>query len=242
MTMMGLVSNFFVHCVDDVPGDDASIRVWFTDLDQQKTETTQFSWLSTSEKVRAARLKSPLARQRYVTSRVFTRRLLSDLTGILPENLEILADKCGKPYLNLPVAAHHLSSESLLRFNISHSENAFCIATALGSRVGVDIEVVNPNLDVLAISDASLQPEDIDRVQRSSLDERSLVFYRIWTRREAFAKMLGHGVSSDHVHAAPAPSWSLRSLEFTLSEKQIEGSLAIAVPNNQFDDPFSRLP
>src|SRR5437016_12528013 len=111
MTMMGLVSNFFVHCVDDVPGDDASIRVWFTDLDQQKTETTQFSWLSTSEKVRAARLKSPLARQRYVTSRVFTRRLLSDLTGILPENLEILADKCGKPYLNLPVAAHHLSSE-----------------------------------------------------------------------------------------------------------------------------------
>src|SRR5439155_21718964 len=100
MTMMGLVSNFFVHCVDDVPGDDASLRVWFTDLDQQKTETTQFSWLSTSEKGRAARLKSPLARQRYWTSRVFTRRLLSDRTGLRPENLDVLADKDGIPSLN----------------------------------------------------------------------------------------------------------------------------------------------
>ena len=242
MTMMGLVSNFFVHCVDDVPGDDASIRVWFTDLDQQKTETTQFSWLSTSEKVRAARLKSPLERQRYVASCVSMRHLLSGLTGILPENLEILRDTCGKPYLSLPAPGRHLPLESLLSFNISHSENCLCIATAVGYHIGVDIEVVNPNLDSIATSEVCLHHQDIDRVRCSPVDERSLVFYRIWTRREAFAKMLGHGVSSDHVHAAPAPSWSLRSLQFTLSEKQIAGSLAIAVPNNQFDDPFSRLP
>jgi len=226
--MINSAIDSVVHRFDDVSRGDGNFRVWFTDLDQQATESAQLSWLSTSEKVRAARLKSPLARQRYMASRVFTRRLLSDLTGILPENLEILADKCGKPYLNVPVAAGHLSSERLLRFNISHSENVFCIATAIDSHVGVDIEVVNPNLDVLAISEACLQQDDIDRIRHSSLDERSLVFYRLWTRKEAFAKMLGHGVSSDHVHNTPATPCSLRSLDHTLSEKQIVGSLAIA--------------
>ncbi len=226
---MESVSDFVVHRVDDVPGDDGSVRVWFMDLDQQETGTAQLSWLSTSERVRAARLQSPLERQRYIASCVSTRRLLSDLTGIPPENLEILRDNCGKPGLSLPAAAaHHRPSDISLRFNISHSENALCIATALGRHVGGDIEVVNPNLDFSAIGDSCLQLEDIDLVRRSSLDERSLVFCRLWTRREAFAKMLGHGVNSDHLHCAPSLPWSLRPIEFTLGEKQIVGSLAIA--------------
>src|SRR6266540_6654704 len=42
--------------------------------------------------------------------------------------------------------------------------------------------------------------------------------------------MLGHGVSSQHLHRTPAPPWSRRTLEFTLEGKQIVGSLAIGTP------------
>src|SRR3989442_4856441 len=224
--MMEAVSDFVVHRLDDVPGGDGSVRAWFTDLVQQETGTAQLSWLSSNEQMRAARLRNPLEHQRYIASRVLIRRVLSDLTGIVPEDLGILRDKCGKPFLTLPGEAKHQSSENSLRFNVSHSENALCIATALGCNVGVDIEVVNPNLDVLTICKASLQSEDIDQVQRASPNERSLVFYRLWTMREAFAKMLGHGINSDHLHRATSMPWALRSFEFTLGERQIVGSVA----------------
>jgi len=226
--MIESVCDFVVHPFDKSQGEDGTIRVWFTDLDQQKVEATQLSWLSTREQLRAARLRSPLDRQRYVSSCVLTRRVLSNLTGIVPENLGIVRDKCGKPFLTLIGDAKHQPSENSLKFNVSHSEDAFCIATTLRYDVGVDIEVVNPTLDVWAISKASLHSEDIDRVWSASPKERSLVFYRLWTRREAFAKMLGHGVNSDHLHHAPSIPWSLRSLEFTLRGKQIVGSVAFA--------------
>jgi len=223
--------NDFVHRFDhESLSDNMSVSVWFTDLDQQQIDMAQLSTLSTDEHAKAARLKSPLERQRYLAGRVFTRRILSKVTGISPENLEIIRDQCGKPRLSLPTVGERLQSKRLLRFNVSHSENFLSIATALGCDVGIDIEVENLGLDILAISQACLAQEDNEQVQCASPNERSLVFYRIWTRREAFAKMLGHGVNSDHVHRTPAPPWSLRSLGLTLEEKQIVGSLAIATP------------
>src|SRR5712691_9986654 len=93
--------NDFVHRFDHESfSDNMSVRVWFTDLDRQQTDVVQLSWLSTSEHAKAARLKSPLVRQRYLAGRVFTRRILSELTGIAPENLEIIKDQCGKPCLS----------------------------------------------------------------------------------------------------------------------------------------------
>jgi phosphopantetheinyl transferase len=164
------------------------------------------------------------------------------LTGVAPENVEIIVDHCGKPCLTLPAVATRLPTGSLLKFNVSHSENLLCIATTLGCDVGVDIEVVNPGLDVLAISQACLDQTDNDQIRCSSPSERSLVFYRLWTRREAFAKMMGHGVSSDHVHRTPTLPWSLGSLEFTLGEKQIVGSLVIGAPRTTLAGVFETIP
>ena len=228
--MMKQVDDLVYRFGHESLSEGGSVRVWFTDLDRQQTDMDQLSWLSTSEHAKAARFKVPLQRQRYLACRVFIRRILSKVTGLAPENLEIIRDQCGKPCLSPPVVGVRLPSESLLRFNVSHSEHFLCIATALGCDVGIDVEVVDPGLDVLAISQACFDQKENDQIRRSSPNERSLVFYRLWTRREAFAKMLGHGVNSDHVHLTPPPPWSLRSLELTLKEKQIVGTLAITAP------------
>ena len=228
MTMTESVSDFVVHRFGDEPSDDANVRVWFANLDEQHTDAAQLSWLSTSEHVRASRLKSLLERQRYLAGRVFTRRVLSNLTNIAPEDLKIIADQCGKPRLSLPAVEGRVPSNTLLKFNVSHSKNFLCIATALGRDIGIDIEVVNPNLDFLAISQACLDREDNEQVRCSSPHERGLVFHRLWTRKEAFAKMRGHGVTSNHVHRMLSVSWSLALLEFTLGEKQVVGALAIS--------------
>ncbi len=233
MTTMESAADF-VYRFGGVPTNNAGVRVWFAALDKQQAEMAQLSWLSTSEHARGARLKKPQDRRRYLASRVFTRRVLSNETGILPENLQILTDKCGKPCLS-PLAVVGCPPSKSVKFNVSHSENFLCIATALGSDVGIDIEVVNPSLDVLAISRACFDQKNYEQVRCSSPNERVLVFYRLWTRREAFAKMLGHGVNSQHLHRTPTPPWSRRTLEFTLEEKQIVGSLAIGTPTWLFD-------
>src|SRR2546425_4542494 len=231
LTMMKQVNDSVSRRFSHRPfSESGSVGVCFTDLDRQQTDMAQLSWLSTDEHAKAARFKSPLQRQRFIAGRVFSRRVLSKVTGLAPENLEIIKNQCGKPSLNPVAVGGRLRSKGLLKFNLSHSENFLCIATAIGRDVGIDIEVVNPDLDILAISQASLDQEDNEQVQCASPNERSLVFYRLWTRREAFAKMLGHGVNSDHVHLTPAARWSLRSLEFIVEEKQIVSSLAIAAP------------
>jgi 4'-phosphopantetheinyl transferase len=227
---MKQVNDFVCGFSHESFSDDASVRVWFADLDRQQTDIGQLSWLSTSEHTKASRFKSPLQRQRYLAGRVFTRRTLSGVTGLAPEVLEIITDQCGKPCLSPPAVGAGLPSKGLLSFNVSHSENFLCIATALGGDIGIDLEVVNPDLDLLAISQACLDQDDNDQIRCSPPNERSLVFYRLWTRREAFAKMLGHGVDSSHVLLTPTPPWTVRSLELTLEAKQIVGSLAIAAP------------
>ncbi len=213
---------------DESIGDYGGAHVWLTNLDEQEIESAELSILSTREHVRAARLKSPLERRRYIAGRLFTRRVLSNITVIEPENLEFCKDKCGKPSLSLPTNAGHPWERNVFDFNISHSENILGIAVAVGFEVGIDIEVINPALDVLVIAQGSLQKSDVDLVQRSPISERSLVFYRLWTRREAFAKMQGHGVASDHVSMPSAkPSW-LRSFELPLGEREIVGSLSLS--------------
>src|SRR6266545_3190353 len=138
--MMESISDFVVHRFGDEPSDDASVRVWFADLDELPTESAGLSLLSTSEYARGARLKKPRDRRRYLASCVLIRRVLSNETGVLPENLQILTDKCGKPRLSPLAVVGRPPSKSLLKFNVSHSENFLCIATALGSDVGIDIE------------------------------------------------------------------------------------------------------
>ena len=214
--------------VEELSPTQFRVQVRYTDLDELETGPAELLMLSMGERVRAARLKSPLERQRYVASCVFTRRVLGDLSGVAPERLEFHRDKCGKPWLSVPVDMEHAELRELLSFSVSHSENVLGLAVGRGCGVGFDVEVVKQGLDILAVADASLSRADYDRVRSSTEDERCSVFYRLWTLREAFAKMQGHGVASDHVCEMPAVTWSLRSFELVLGGKRVVGSLCLA--------------
>ena len=210
--------------------DHDRVHVWFTDLDKLDVELAHLSLLSASELARAARLKNRRERQRFIASHVFTRRVLGNITGILPESLEFHKDECGKPRLGVKAQVRDGPSRSLLSFNVSHSENILAMAAGRDCEVGIDVEVVNPNLDVLAIAQAGLEHADYDLVRSSTIGERALVFYRAWTRKEAFAKMQGHGVASDHTARIPALPWFLHSFEFALGRNRIVSHFSCRTP------------
>jgi len=226
--MIKRIPNIVIHRSPDEPiTDQANVHLWFTDLDKPETETPGLSTLSPGEQVRAGRLRSPREQRRYITSRIYTRRVLSNLTGIALESLDISRDKCGKPLLSQQDKTGNVWSQ-LLRFNVSHSENILGIAAGIGFEVGIDIEVVNRNLNFPEIAQVGLEPSDVDQVQSSLINERAPVFYRLWTQREAFAKMQGHGVDSKHVSTTLAILSSVRSLELAIDGKKIVCSIALA--------------
>jgi 4'-phosphopantetheinyl transferase len=204
-------------------------QVWIKDLDNLTADPAEIAWLSESERVRAARLQDPTGSLRLLASRIFTRKVLGSAAGLHPSRVEIFADKCGRPRLAQSSKCGSLGS-SRLEFSVSHSENVLCIAIGQDLKIGVDIEVVGPCIDPLSVSKTALDSESCAIIERASSEERFLTFYHLWTKREAFAKMQGHGICSNHVQPMRAKSWQFHTLDFTIGEKRVVGSLAVCHP------------
>jgi 4'-phosphopantetheinyl transferase len=145
--------------------------------------------LSGDERTRAARFRSELHRRRYIVGRAVQRRLLARYLAIPPELVVYRLGPHGKPALD---AAVHPGG---IRFNVSNSEDDLLLALALGAEVGVDLEALRPvtERDAIAARFFSAPEQEVYR----SLPEaqRDAAFYACWTRKEAWIKALGDGLT-----------------------------------------------
>jgi 4'-phosphopantetheinyl transferase len=135
------------------------------------------------------------------------RRLLGRWLGREPGSLRFAQGPAGKPYLaGLP-----------LSFNVAHSEDLAAWAVAADGDVGIDVEWVRPDFDVLPLAEAHFTPGEAARLRGLPAAERGLAFFRCWTIQEAFAKAAGVGLRPGPNRAAvtPAGGWrfALRELE-----------------------------
>jgi len=236
-------TEFVVHSSPSViVRDFQRPHVWICDLDADPvvacsppvawfpdhSATSGRSLLSASELARAERLKSLLERRRFLARCAFVRHVLGNLTGVAPAALEFHEGTHGKPRLACSVAAN--GRPAALGFNLSHSDNVLALAVAFGREVGIDVEVVQPGVDVLAIADAHFTAEESAWLRALRASECSLAFYRLWTRKEALAKADGRGIGSlPAVESRADSQWQLHSFAFKLGEKQIVGALALGV-------------
>lgn len=124
------------------------------------------------------------------------RRVLSHYLDLPPAEIRLARGDHGKPRLADP--------ESGLRFNLSHSGSLALVAVALGREVGVDVEKLKPERDLVALADRALEPEEAAAVRALTGADRARVFYDLWTRHEARLKCLGVGLAG--APARPSPS------------------------------------
>jgi len=145
--------------------------------------------LSDTERQRAGRFAFDRDRRRFIVARAGLRRLLSARLGVRPESIELTCGACGKP------AVARRFADTDLRFNASHSEDVAVCAFAFGREIGVDVEAVRviPGADEIASSFFSRRENEA----YLALDpcDRPLGFFNCWTRKEAFIKALGDGLS-----------------------------------------------
>jgi 4'-phosphopantetheinyl transferase len=166
--------------------------------------------LDDEERERAGRFRDAAARKRFVVSHGALRVVLGGLTGLAPERLQFArrCGHCGSTDHGKP----HLSGSSRLDFSLAHSDQLALIAVARGRLVGADVERVRPRTDVLAVARHAFSPaERLEIESRTTDDERREAFFRCWTRKEAYLKARGVGLTRG-LSTTPGAGWEVRSL------------------------------
>lgn len=137
------------------------------------------------EMERAARFRRPIDARHFLARRAATRRLLAARLGIDPDAVVVALGPFGKPYV----------PGSSVRFSVSHSGPLVMIAIADGLPLGCDIEQAIPHPDLLAIAERHFTRGEYARIEGLAQHQRIAAFYDCWTRKEAYLKAVGTGMS-----------------------------------------------
>jgi 4'-phosphopantetheinyl transferase len=173
------------------PLSPRQLHLWRICLDQPPAAATPAAeCLSPDEQRRAARFVRQQDRERFATSHAALRMILGQYLGMPPSRVEIVADAGGKPRL---APAPGLPP---LMFNLSHSADLALVGVALGQRIGVDVEPWRPMVDAEGIVKRYFSAGERARWQALAEHERLPAFFRGWTRKEAYLKARGVGLSA----------------------------------------------
>ena len=140
--------------------------------------------LSAAEQARVERLRFAEHRRRFTVWHGALRAILGGYSGREPGALEFTFGPHGKPYL----------VDAPLQFNLSHSAQLALVAVGR-NELGVDCEKVRHVESLDDIARRHFSAVEFAAISALAEAERLRGFYRCWTRKEAFIKAIGAGLS-----------------------------------------------
>jgi 4'-phosphopantetheinyl transferase len=198
------------------------IHVWRAYLDSEcAASRTWEAALAPDELARAARFVFPRDRDRFIVRRAILRTIIGQYMQRSPADVGFVYDPLGKPKLRL---SH---SDIPIRFNVSHSQGLAVYALAYDREIGVDIEAIRTDTRGEDIAAAFFSPKELAGFRSLGPDQRHEAFFLCWTRKEAYVKALGGGLTislnsfnvsltpgmPDRLESADAGRWVLRSFQ-----------------------------
>ncbi len=170
-------------------GDRAAVdavQVWSERLDAPAPRGDAVEWLDDDERARAGRFRFERDRRRFVARRAFLRAVLAGALDIAPADIRYRTSGTTRPELE---AVYDLS------FSTSHSGDLAVVAVSRERIVGVDIGVVRPIPDAQDLAAAFFTAREHEVLEATPIEGRSTAFLRLWTRKEAYAKAVGLGMT-----------------------------------------------
>lgn len=222
-----------------------TVDVWLTATDAPPADRLA-SWLglmTEPERQRHERFVAPKARLQHLLARVLVRTVLSRYAGAAPRDWRFETNAFGRPAIAGPVTGRDL------RFNLSHTDGLVALAVTEGRDVGIDVERIDREIDVMALAPSVMAASERKALERTPPEERRNLFFSFWTLKEAYIKARGMGLSLpldgfafDLSGAAPAiafdpariadqaAAWTFRRFAPTPRH-----ALAVAVESDGFD-------
>src|SRR6476620_7910163 len=166
------------------------VHVWRAGLEQSPgLQETLLRTLSDDERARADRFHFDQHRRRFVLTRAFLRALLGRYLAIGPEEVRFVYGPYGKPSLADEHGAHRL------RFNASHSHELAVYAFAQEREIGIDVEHIQQEFAGEEIARQFFSTYEVNTLLALPKSEQAAAFFRCWTRKEAYIKAIGSGLS-----------------------------------------------
>lgn len=168
----------------------AQIQVWRINLAQDTAGEDRLKvCLSGEERERAGRFHFAHDRRRFIIRRGVLRHLLAVHLGASRDAVRLLPGPHGKP------AIPGQEGPAGLRFSCSHSADLGLVAIARGRELGVDLEQHRPLADAGKLTNAFFSPCEIAALTGVPPELKERSFFDCWTRKEAFVKAIGLGLS-----------------------------------------------
>lgn len=187
---------------------DSEVHVWRIDLDRLAAHVPQWqNILSADENERAERFRFHRLRSRFVIRRGILRALLATYLNGSPEQLRFRYSETGKPALDT------CQGSSKLQFSSSHSCEIALLAFAQDRELGVDVERVRADFDIEGVAKRFFSDAEQKALFSLPPTKGHEAFFNCWTRKEAFAKATGDGLTRlDQFDVSLAPGQPARLL------------------------------
>jgi 4'-phosphopantetheinyl transferase len=163
------------------PRHGRDVQVWRIDLPRWRPHvSTLCRLLAADERARADRFRFEADADRLIIGRGVLRLIIGELLHVGPEHVAFTYSASRKP------------SVAGVEFNVAHSGDIILIATHQHP-IGVDVERVDRMLDVAAMGRACFTARERALIVEGAATREA--FFRLWTRKEAWLKAVGAGLS-----------------------------------------------
>ena len=171
--------------VPSLAGTD--VHIWAVPLRVDDARLAALRALLTPDEVaKAERIVVPGKREQSIVARGALRSLLVEYTGVPASDLRFDYEEKGRPFLR--------DASLATSFNVTHSGDLALVAVTREGVIGVDVEQIDPKVELLAIGERFFSASEHAQLASCSEADQPLAFFRCWTRKESYLKARGTGL------------------------------------------------
>lgn len=165
------------------------VHIWNMELALYKEELERLGdLLNDSEWERAGKFAFEKDRTGFIIRRGVLKELLGGYLGVEAETINLAYDEMGKP---------RLGERNDLYFNMSDSGGIVLYAFTRGREIGIDVEYMRNEIEFDEIVGSFFSEDEQSEYFSLKAEERAKGFYTGWTRKEAYLKAIGKGLSRE---------------------------------------------
>lgn len=177
-------------CPQGLSLGEQDVHVWRVSLDVPESALASLQEvLAPEELAKAQRFVFERDRTCSLVARAVLRILAGRYTQTPPSQLRFTLNEYGKPALAWP------GLQTPLQFNLSHSARLVLCAFAWQRHLGVDVEYMRTGIDYEGLAGYCFSPVEQETLKGLAPGQVHEAFYNCWTRKEAYIKARGMGLS-----------------------------------------------